>query len=119
MTNLSFLPTSDEDNHKELLKSELERMVNILKQLGAEKVVLFGSYARGRTDLYTDIDLIVVMNSNLPFVERIAYIYRKLTPQVDSDILVYSPREWLQIQDRPFIQNALNEGKLLYEKTTT
>ena len=94
-------------------------MVSILGQLGAEKVILFGSYARGVADLFTDIDLIVVMKSNLPFVERTACIYRELTPRVASDILVYIPQEWDNMQDYPFIQNALREGKLLYEKTAS
>jgi len=109
---------SEEHQYKELLEKELKRMVSILGQLGAEKVILFGSYARGVADLFTDIDLIVVMNSNLPFVERTALIYRELTPRVASDILVYIPQEWLNMQNHPFIQNALREGNLLYEKTT-
>jgi len=118
MSNHHNNSISEELRYKELLEKELKRMVSILGQLGAEKVILFGSYARGVADLFTDIDLIVIMNSNLPFVERTAGIYRELTPRVASDILVYSPQEWSDMQDHPFIQKALREGKLLYEKIT-
>ena len=40
------------------------------------KVVLFGSYAKGRRDLFTDLDLIVVMDSRDDFVTRCAELAR-------------------------------------------
>ncbi len=100
-----------------LLESELARLVEELQQLGAIKVIIFGSYARGRVDLFTDLDLLVVFNSDLPFVERIAQLYGQLAPRVAADILAYTPEEWKAMQERPFIQKALSEGKVLYEET--
>lgn len=53
--------------------------------------MLFGSLARGRLGLFINIDLlVVVMESDLPFVERSAWIYQKLMPRVDADIIVYA-----------------------------
>lgn len=40
------------------------------------KVILFGSYAKGRRDLFTDLDLIVVMDSRDDFVTRCAELAR-------------------------------------------
>ncbi|GFN23693.1 nucleotidyltransferase domain-containing protein [Thermanaeromonas sp. C210] len=93
-------------------------MVNKLRELGAQKIILFGSYARGRADVFTDLDIIVILETGLPFVERTGYVYRELAPRVPSDILVYTPEEWQRMQDRPFIRQALAEGKILYEKST-
>lgn len=99
-----------------LLRTELDRLVQRLRELGASKIVLFGSYARGREDLCTDLDLFVVMESDLPFVERTAWLYRELSPRVACDILAYTPREWEAMQERSFVREALRRGEVLYEK---
>ncbi|MDI6894448.1 MAG: nucleotidyltransferase domain-containing protein [Bacillota bacterium] len=110
-------PSSDGRDHADLLKSELHRIANQFRQMGARKIILFGSYARGRADALTDLDLVVVMDSELPFVERTAEVYRRIVPRVAADILVYTPGEWERMQDRPFGQQVLREGRVLYEKT--
>ena len=97
------------------LERELRRMVHRLRQLGAVKVILFGSYARGRVDPLTDLDLIVVLESDLPYLERTAGVYRWVAPRVAADILVYTPEEWANMQGRPFVQRALTEGRVVYE----
>ena len=43
----------------EILLSEI---INILKQYGIEKIILFGSYAYGTPDKDSDIDLLVIKN---------------------------------------------------------
>ncbi|MDN5331848.1 MAG: uncharacterized protein PWP45_1073 [Tepidanaerobacteraceae bacterium] len=105
-----------EKEYKALLKSELERITAELKKLGAEKILLFGSYARGREDLFTDLDIIAILKSDLPFIERIGFIYRKVAPRVAADILVYTPEEWQTIKEKPFFKKAAAEGRVLYEK---
>ncbi len=99
-----------------LLRTELSRFVEKLRQLGARKVVLFGSYAEGREDPYTDLDMFVVIDSALAFVERTAWLYKELAPRVACDILAYTPDEWERMQDRPFVRDALSKGEVLYEE---
>ncbi len=41
--------------HERLLRLELERIVRLLKMVGAEKIILFGSLARGREKIFTSI----------------------------------------------------------------
>lgn len=106
----------DVEGHTEALERELGRIVELLKRSGALKVVLFGSYARGRRDALVDLDLIVVQESKLPFAERTAELYRQVVPKVAVDLLVYTPAEWQEMKDRPFIRHALAEGKVVYEK---
>lgn len=101
--------------HLELVEAELTRIVDFLRRSGAHKIILFGSYARGRRDALVDLDLMVVQKSRLPFVERVARLYRQLAPRVAVDLLVYTPAAWEEMQDRPFIRRALAEGKVLYE----
>lgn len=99
-----------------LLEQELTRIVAALKELGARKIILFGSYAQGRNDPFTDLDLIAVLDSNLPIVERTGEVYRRLAPRVAADILVYTPAEWESMAERPFVREVLRKGKILYEK---
>lgn len=107
---------AEEKAYKTLLKNELQRITEELKKLGAEKILLFGSYARGREDLFTDLDIIAVIKSDLSFIERIGFIYSKIAPRVDADILVYTPEEWQTIKEKPFFKKAAAEGRVLYEK---
>jgi predicted nucleotidyltransferase len=108
-----------EDRQKEyvaLLGVELERLTAELRAAGADLIVLFGSYAKGKVDLLTDLDILAVLPGNLPFVERTAELYRKLAPRVAADILAYTSEEWLKMTRKPFIQNALAKGRVLHAK---
>ena len=102
--------------HVALLESELPRIVKQLKALGAQLIVLFGSYAQGRRDLFTDLDLLVVMESDEPFVERLGRMYVTLSPKVAADILVYTPQEFEQMKQRRFVRHALATGTVVYAR---
>ena len=78
------------------------------------KVVLFGSYAAGRRDLLTDLDLLVVMDSDEEFVTRNATLAGRIRCGVALDLLAYTPAEMALMQERPFIRQALDNGKVLY-----
>lgn len=82
-----------------------------------ERAVIFGSYARGRRDLFTDLDILVVVRSSQDFVTRTAEMYRYLSSPVDLDLLVYTPEEFRRRGDWGFIRQALATGKVIYEKT--
>ena len=57
--------------HVAHLEHELESIVEQLRAMeDVQKVILFGSWARNRRDLGSDLDLIVVMDSRLDFVTR-------------------------------------------------
>lgn len=97
-----------------------EALADITARLEAhgdvEQAILFGSYARGRADLFTDLDLLIIMPSGEPFVTRTARMYAYLAPQVDVDILVYTPAEMAARRDSRFLRRALEEGIVIYEK---
>jgi predicted nucleotidyltransferase len=102
--------------HVDLLEKELARITAELERLDARLVVLFGSYAHGRRDLFTDLDLLVVMESDEPFVGRIASLYARLHPKVAADILVYTPEEFEEMKLRRFVRHALKTGRVLYAR---
>lgn len=101
------------------LESIREALVSVLRRAGACKAIVFGSYARGEADEYSDLDLIVIAETDLPFFkrhERFAGIYDVWRKGLD--LLIYTPEELEQMQaeGRPFIQRALQEGVVIYEE---
>ena len=87
-----------------------------LKAKGARRIILFGSVARGDVGPTSDLDLIVVMDTKLDFMARLAYLYDELGQSVALELLPYTPEELTELEaTRPFIQQALREGRILYE----
>ncbi len=81
-----------------------------------QKISVFGSYARGRRDLFTDLDILIIMKSQKPFLERTKDIYGLLSLPVDADILCYTPEEMEKMKKRAFMKNILKQEVVLYEK---
>ncbi len=96
------------------MEAELSRLVEMLKAMGVQRIILFGSMARGEAGLGSDLDLLVIWDTPLGFLERTVELYRRLQPRVAVDLLVYTPQEMARMADRPLIRRALMEGKVLY-----
>lgn len=95
---------------------ELARMAALFPRMGLDKVILFGSAARGDGDADSDIDLIVVKRTGKDSFERRSEVRETLNPRLDTDILVYTPREFDGlIRTRSFVRLAVGEGKVLYD----
>lgn len=82
------------------------------------KAILFGSYARGEPSRRSDIDLIIIQQTQKRFMERYDGFLRELTAAVPGtyvEPLIYTPEELERIASRPFIAKILREGKVIYE----
>ena len=102
--------------HLKELKQELRRVVSELINLGAIKIIQFGSSVREELSLTSDIDLIVIIKTDQNFLERSAEIYKKVKPK-DVDLLIYTPIEFKRMKEENlFIQHVLKEGKVFYER---
>lgn len=90
---------------------------SVVEKFNPKKIVVFGSYGRGENYLST-IDLLIVAKTDLNYIERVREI-REITkgglPSVDP--VVYTPEEFeLLKQTDSFLQSALSEGRVIYEK---
>lgn len=104
-------------HYAKALDQDLDSLVAQLRALPEVcQVILFGSCAMSRRDLFTDLDLIVVMDSPLDFVSRGVELARRLRAGVALDLLVYTPEEMEQLRHRPFLRQALVTAKVLYER---
>jgi predicted nucleotidyltransferase len=90
----------------------------IVKVSQPEKVILFGSRARGTARSTSDIDLLVIARSTQPRHRRAAPLYGALSDILaPMDIVVYSPeevQEWGEVR-QAFVTTAIREGQVLYE----
>ena len=89
-------------------------------QFGAERVILFGSYAQGTPSSDSDIDLMVIANTSLSPTERYCAVRRILADAPCSfDIIVKTPEEyfrWCSVVNN-IVYFANKYGKVLYERT--
>jgi len=98
------------------LEEAVERIQTVLAEVpGMRRVSLFGSYARGRRDLFTDLDLFVVWDTDRPLLERQRYLYSLLSRPVDLDIVCYTPEELAAGADSPLNRHLLQEEVVLFE----
>ena len=68
-----------------------------LRAAGVQHAIAFGSYARGAADAWSDLDLAVVMETDLPRLERVRLLgdlHDELP--VPLDVLVFTPAEFEQ-----------------------
>ena len=82
-------------------------------------MILFGSFARGEDVADSDLDLVVVKRTNLPFWRRVAEVRRLLKPRIAADVMVYTPEELEQLaRERPFVRDEiLGRGRVVYERS--
>lgn len=84
-----------------------------------ERLVLFGSRARGTARADSDYDILVVKESDEPRYKRSASLYTRVADlPAEVEIVVYTPEEvhdWSQVP-QAFVTTALREGRVLYER---
>ena len=105
------------------LDAEMRRAIvkRIVAVIAPEKIVLFGSRARGTHRPESDVDLVVVSQSTEPRYKRAVPIYAALSElpiEVDLDVMVYTPGEietWSEAS-AAFVTTALRDGTILYER---
>ncbi len=99
-------------------------IVNVANRIGAaanaEAVILFGSHASGNAGKGSDVDLLVIAESDLPRHKRSCELYKLFRPYpFGMDILVYTPAEIEKGRrtSLSFVSTVLREGKTLYGRT--
>jgi len=89
-----------------------------------EKIILFGSRARGGADDESDLDILIIKDSGKREVERIREVYRiveryqRRPYRLPIDILVKTPEEVRSRLARgdDFLREVVERGKVLYER---
>ncbi len=85
-----------------------------------QRVVLFGSMARGDAVPGSDVDLLIVLSkSRRPFLNRISW-YRPAGIPIGVDVFAYTERELkrMQREGNPFLKSATDEGIVLFDRSS-
>ena len=108
------VPTIDE--RKRIPQEAIDQVVEqIVEKFKPQKIILFGSYARGNPHLESDVDLLVVMDAQLREVQQSLEIYCHLNVMFGPDLIVQTPK---RLQERLdigywFLRDVVKEGKVL------
>jgi len=82
-----------------------DQIVAFLRSRLADKDVdaayLIGSEAAGSADAWSDIDIIIVQRTDLPFLERARRFADLFDLGLPVDVLVYTPAEFQALEEDP------------------
>ena len=94
------------------------RLRPLFQEHGILRAIVFGSLGRGDGTRRSDLDLLIVQDTDCRFLDR----YDRLLPEIvrrvperDVDLLIYTPNELRDAAELPFIATVLREGRVIYE----
>src|SRR5437763_1765306 len=99
------------------LAENLSRILAALKMHYApEQVIVFGSLASGDITETSDLDLLIVKNTDKGFFDRIREVVKICDYDIGVDFLVYTPKELSEAAlTNPFVRDEiLSKGKVVY-----
>ena len=112
----TLTPTGRKTPVGQALQQAVHKIAGALKP---EKIILFGSFAYGKPTPDSDVDLLIILKTELPPKERSWQVSKLLIPRpFPLDILVKTPEEIaLALEDKDyFIQEIISKGIILYEQ---
>jgi predicted nucleotidyltransferase len=98
--------------------NEIQRIVRqIVRNFHPRQIILFGSYADGIPTEDSDVDLLVVMDTDQPPLYAAAQISATVDHPFPLDILVFTPSEFQASLERRgvFATDVMTKGVSLYE----
>ena len=106
------------DKRKRIPQEAIDQVVEqIVEKFKPQKIILFGSYARGNPHPESDVDMLVVMDTPLKESKISLEIHRHLNVMFGLDLIVHTPKRLKERVDMGdwFLRDVLKEGKVLYE----
>jgi len=101
--------------------TSMRQLLDALQVYQPERVYVFGSWARGEADELSDLDIVVIKRTTVPFFERLREVSRLLPAGTGAvDILVYTPEEFAAMlqEGNAFAEMIAEEARLLYVQQT-
>ena len=92
----------------------------VVEEFSPQRVILFGSYARGDATPDSDVDLLVIMPTQKETIEQAVEVRQRIRRSFPLDLIVKTPEDvaWrLSLQDC-FLTTIVTEGKTLYESSS-
>lgn len=102
------------------IKQVIDKMVQLLvTQYSPKMIILFGSFAGGIPHQDSDIDLLIIKETEERFIDRWCTVHNILTGthrSIPLDTLILTPQEldYRIARGDQFISNIIESGQLLY-----
>ena len=95
------------------IKEGIKKIIRECKEV--EKIVVFGSFAKNRMTVSSDIDILIIVNSSSEkFLDRPLKYKKYFNLGIDVDIFVYTIEE--TEKGIPLVETALKDGIIIFEK---
>jgi len=100
----------------EKVEAAIRKIIEVSRPL---KIILFGSYVRGETNINSDLDVLIIMRDGIANPRKESVRIRRALSGISMpiDIIVVPETEWMQLKDKPgmIYREAWREGKTVYE----
>ncbi len=96
----------------------IKRLRPVLQKSNAQKAILFGSFAESKATRHSDLDLMILQETEKRFFDRHDDFQgiHDAFPDLAIDMLIYTPEELEKIMHRRFIRDILSKGEVIYER---
>ncbi len=116
-------------DHKKHIDEYLDKILNALRKIHPQKIIIFGSYVYGKMHEDSDIDLIIVLDTNdvpknyeekLKIKLEVRKLVREVNKDIAIDLIVFTLPEYDNFVrcESSFAKEILERGKVLYEKAS-
>ena len=104
-----------------MFKNEIDEIVEkIVDGCNPKAIVLFGSIPKGTSTEDSDIDLMVVLDTDLSYYERTLAVRKSIgVTSIPIDVLAFTPKEVEEERNNRFsiIHEVLRTGRIVYGTT--
>jgi len=101
---------------EEKVQAAIQRIAELAQP---RKIILFGSYVRGQTNVHSDVDILVVVPDTLQDARKESVRLRRALRDIlmPVDMLVVPESQWEAYKDEPglIFKEAWTTGKIVYE----
>jgi len=102
------------DKRKRIPQKAIDQVVEqIVEKFKPQKIILFGSYARGDYRPESDVDMLVVMDTPLRDVRQAIEICQQIEYRFGLDLIVHTPKHLAERVKKGdwFLRDVLKEGR--------
>ena len=103
-----------------MIQTQIQTQINsiknqLIKKYKPQKIILFGSYVYGQPTQESDVDLLIVAETDKKFHERVQEVRTLLPKDRAFDLIILTPSEYQKAR----VKNALlleieSKGKVIY-----
>ena len=90
----------------------------IAREFNPDRIILFGSYASGENTGDSDVDILVILTFKGKGFHKSLEILNRVNPVFPIDLIVRRPDDTARRykEGDPLIREAIDRGKVLYER---